>query len=636
MGEFTFRIGEKPIKNVKKVFLLHQISFMKNICDLKYVIILILFFFCNISLSQVDLEKEKRSSKSRQSAIKKVVRSLENNEAEDSLAYNYEKLAREFFINGDYFKAEDYFKRALSIYEKIDNRDKIASTYREIAKIYETKNNLDDAVLNYNMAGDISNDIHIKEVNYNDANRLLNYSNPKVQQSYINENIQLLSGISGNPEERANAWQQMAQTKVELEDRSGAIADLEMALDEVKDIPEEAIKINSEIAKLYLVDNQTDKAIEISKKNVEDAQKVNNSQIEIVQLQNLSDNYFEANKSEEGMSALKQAYDLALKEGRTMDAKNTLQIIINRYGKENDQQKVIELYSGFIDELDNLVKNDSTLLDDRFFIVLEDRILQLEKERILKDELINKTNTFNIALVCLILLILAALILIIRSLYSIKKKNKKIALQSLRREMNPHFIFNSLNSVNQFISENDEFKANKYLSSYSSLMRNVMENSNKDFIPLSVEIEHMNKYLELERMRFDDKFIYKINVDEYLDVEAVFVPNMLIQPHLENAIWHGLRYRSSIGVLNLEIKKDEDYLVVKIEDNGVGLTKSKELKTKHQKEHKSRGLNNTHERIKLLNNLYNTDISISISEKTEDGTGVIVILKFPVKYQNNK
>ena len=198
--------------------------------------------------------------------------------------------------------------------------------------------------------------------------------------------------------------------------------------------------------------------------------------------------------------------------------------------------------------------------------------------------------------------------------------------------MNPHFIFNSLNSVNQFIAQNNELEANKYLSSYSRLMRNIMENSNKDFTPLSTELEQLKEYLDLEHMRFSDKFVYETEVDESLDTDHISVPNMLIQPQLENAIWHGLRYKESGGLLKLSVKPEGNSLCVKIEDNGIGLKKSNELKTRHQKEHHSRGLTNTRERINLLNSLYGMHITIEITEKEGDDedTGVIVLLRFPL------
>jgi two-component system, sensor histidine kinase YesM len=215
-------------------------------------------------------------------------------------------------------------------------------------------------------------------------------------------------------------------------------------------------------------------------------------------------------------------------------------------------------------------------------------------------------------------------------LFSIKTKNKEIALQSLRREMNPHFIFNSLNSVNQFISQNKELEANKYLTSYSNLMRNMMENSNKDFVTLSNEIEQLKKYLDLEHLRFQDKFDYQIIADDNLDIETTFVPNMIVQPHLENAIWHGLRYRETKGTLLLKFTLKKGKIGVIIDDNGIGLTKSQELKTRNQKVHQSRGLTNTKERITLLNELYKTNITFNISEKITPETGTIVEINFPL------
>lgn len=154
----------------------------------------------------------------------------------------------------------------------------------------------------------------------------------------------------------------------------------------------------------------------------------------------------------------------------------------------------------------------------------------------------------------------------------------------------------------------------------------------KDFISLSTELEQLKEYLDLEHMRFSDKFVYKIEVDESLDTDHIRIPNMLIQPQLENAIWHGLRYKESGGLLKLAIQPEGNGFCVRIEDNGIGIKKSNELKTRHQKEHHSRGLTNTRERVNLLNSLYHTHITIEITEKEGDSenTGVIFCLRFPL------
>lgn len=225
-------------------------------------------------------------------------------------------------------------------------------------------------------------------------------------------------------------------------------------------------------------------------------------------------------------------------------------------------------------------------------------------------------------------LLCALLALIVKAWFSIRLKNEKIALQSLRREMNPHFLFNSLNSVNQFIASNNEREANKYLTSYSTLMRRMMENSNNDYVSLSTEIEQLTQYLQLEKLRFSEKFDFTIEVDPLLDTDAVKVPNMLIQPNLENAIWHGLRYKDSKGLLNLRFLRSGSKTVAIIEDNGIGLTESRNSKTKNQMMYESRGLKNVQERIKLLNKIYKTDIRFEMSEKTGDVRGVVVTIEW--------
>lgn len=593
---------------------------------IKYILIFIFLLFSFTISAQTD-----RFGKSK--AVQKVSESLERGESDEAVAANYEKLAKELSTKGEYAKAEDYLNRAKKLYEKLKNKDKIAYIDRELAKVQEAQGKIQVAISSLSAAQSNTSGIQ-RKVDANNMKRLSNQNNPQAQNYYIQQNLDLFEE-SGEKQEQALAFRQMAQNNMDLNRTGEARSNLERALVEVKDNPNEVFNIKKEIANTYIAENKLDKAIEINKDLLADVKKVNNPKAEIKQLQTLSNTYFEAQKSAEGISVLQNAYNLAIEKGQTLEAKNSLEMLIEQYKKDKKPQKALDAYADFMDRLESLMKGDSTLIDAKFFQVQEDRITQLEKERTLKDALIAKQNTFNYVLLGSIALISIFLIFIAKALYSIKKKNKRIALQSLRREMNPHFIFNSLNSVNQFIAQNNELEANKYLSSYSKLMRNIMENSNKDFIPLTTELEQMKEYLDLEYMRFHDKFTYTIDIDKSLDTDAIFIPNMLIQPQLENAIWHGLRYKEGMGSLSLTVKPNSTHIYVVIQDDGIGLTKSQELKTKHQKEHKSRGLTNTYERINLLNSLYNIDISIDINEIKEDNkTGVIVTLRFPKMDKN--
>jgi len=208
-----------------------------------------------------------------------------------------------------------------------------------------------------------------------------------------------------------------------------------------------------------------------------------------------------------------------------------------------------------------------------------------------------------------------------------KRANQLLALKSLRSQMNPHFIFNALNSVNQFISQNDERTANKFLSEFSRLMRLVLENSQEDFISLYKEEEIISLYVKLEHYRFRDKFDYQIQVDEDLNKETIELPPMLIQPYIENAVWHGLRYKETKGHLNIVIGKDINGLKVVVTDDGIGRNKSMALKTVNQRKHNSTGLKNIQERLTILNTIYKTNYKVLIEDLSSDsGTRVTITL----------
>ena len=201
--------------------------------------------------------------------------------------------------------------------------------------------------------------------------------------------------------------------------------------------------------------------------------------------------------------------------------------------------------------------------------------------------------------------------------------------------MNPHFIFNALNSVNLYIAQKDERTANKYLTDFSRLMRLVLEQSQKDFIPLQQELEMIKLYINLEHDRFKDKFEYELNIDGELDEDSLQIPPMLIQPYIENAIWHGLRYKEDKGLLKIQYKLEGENILVRIEDNGIGRKKSREIKTKNQRKTQSTGMYNIESRLRIINSMFNTNISLVVSDLNSDhGTRVEVVI--PIQNSTNK
>jgi two-component system, sensor histidine kinase YesM len=605
---------------------------------IKIRIVFLGFLFTILTANQVFAQDSIRNKKYKPvSKMAKASAALEKSldENDDAkIAKNYEKLAEEFKAKGDNAKAEEYFAKALAIYKKIDAKADKPRVIRSLAKSQESQNKYDAAIKNYETAGAITDDKSSEKINSNDANRLRSAASPVAQADYVNSNIDLLKKES-KTEEVAEAYVQKAENDLQQNNKQIAIESYNQAIVYSKNKPKEVIKIKNKIATIYAANNQFDEAITINQKLLTEAEAKKDIDTQIAQLQELATIYFKKEEPKKAVISLQNAYEISNKNGKTTEVKKTLTKLITYYKANKNDKESIALYDDFFEHFDALIKNDTSLLDTKTFEINEGKIVQLEKEKILKDELISKSTVFNYYLIGALLLLSILIGFIAKSLYEIKTKNKEIALQSLRREMNPHFIFNSLNSVNQFISQNKELEANKYLTNYSNLMRSMMENSNKDFVSLSSEVEQLQKYLDLEHLRFQDKFDFVISVDEKIDPETTFIPNMIIQPHLENAIWHGLRYLENKGLLQLNFILKNDNVIAIIDDNGIGLTKSQELKTHNQKVHESRGLTNTKERIALLNDLYKKGISFEIKEKIAPETGTIVEIIFPLIHKIN-
>ena len=217
----------------------------------------------------------------------------------------------------------------------------------------------------------------------------------------------------------------------------------------------------------------------------------------------------------------------------------------------------------------------------------------------------------------------------------LQQQTTELEMQVLRAQMNPHFIFNSLNSINRFILQNNRAQASEDLTRFSKLVRLILQNSQASLIPLASELEALQLYLELESVRFNHHFIFTIRIGEGLDVSGLKVPPLIIQPYAENAIWHGLMHKEEKGNLQIELFEEENMLCCKITDDGVGRKKATELKTKSASTHKSMGMQITADRITMLQKVNAPTTQIKITDLIlPDGTagGTEVLLKIPACY----
>jgi len=370
---------------------------------------------------------------------------------------------------------------------------------------------------------------------------------------------------------------------------------------------EEKLVLNLDLAQNYIDANQEQKAFKIIKDYSEE------------ELKELS--------LQERLAYHKLYAKLLQKDGRRLAKSNEqyqMYITINEQIKLQEEEE--ELVKQTLEERQKKIEN----IEADFDVYSKELQLMAQKQQnALADLRFQKWISWS--LVVVIAVVLIAVIVLYRITQQKRKANQLLALKSLRSQMNPHFIFNALNSVNSFISKNDERAANKFLSDFSRLMRMVLDGSHEDLISLAQEIQVIELYLKLEQYRFRDKFDYTFNIHPNISQEDFMLPPMLIQPFIENAVWHGLRYKESFGHLNVVIYEENSKVFVEIEDNGIGRKRSQELKTESQKSKSSRGLQNTKERIDVINELYKTKLQLQVSDlkSGEQDCGTKVKLVIP-------
>jgi len=277
--------------------------------------------------------------------------------------------------------------------------------------------------------------------------------------------------------------------------------------------------------------------------------------------------------------------------------------------------------------------------------------LQLQKAQIsLKENQIHEQRRQRYYYIGGIVLLFLALFFIVRDFRNRQRANAAIAsqklktqkaeaihrmaeleLQSLRAQLNPHFMFNSLNAIQELVLMEDNEKSHIYLSAFADLLRMLLDNANQPFIPLKKEIQFLELYLSLENLRIPN-LQYSIEVDEKIATNTVLIPNMILQPYIENAIWHGLSHKKDDRALDIRVRQDHGTILFQIKDNGVGRKKAEELKSLYRKKHRSKGMELLSKRFSLLSKEYSTDIQTTITDlyEHEQPLGTLVEIAIPL------
>jgi len=590
--------------------------------------------------------------------IKKSIDFITKSIAQLGKRADKKKLAKSLTTLGEVYQYHKQYDLAIANYKDALEAQKTTKTTLLLGKAYllnKEYKNAENALLPLKkIKGIISFERVQLHENLGDAYKGLGNTNKSV--AYYNEGITIAKKNQITPKlidlnsKIADAYAEENKI-IEAEGYYGN--SLELAK---KQAPKRVIEEKEKVADFYNKKSKYTYEIQLRKESLEELKKMPNSK-------NLKN---DTNLEEDAISKQRinykianayiaqQQYDTAipyLKES-IKDADNENDLIVQKdatrklselYGIKKEYSKAFETYQKYIAVVDTLyIRKEQEISRaarfNREITSKQNRISGLEQERELSQskydlaltsqELTKESNKRQkwiiYSLILGMFLFGLAAFFFYRSNRQQKLANNLLALKSLRSQMNPHFIFNALNSVNNYIAKSDERSANRYLSEFSTLMRAVLENSEEDYIPLSKELELLKLYTKLEHSRFSDKFEYDIIVDDQIDVATFQIPPMLLQPYIENAIWHGLRYKEKKGFLKINLaQKDKETILITITDDGIGRKKSAALKTSNQKKQKSKGMGNIKKRIAILNDMYKDKVAVHISD-LENGMGTKV------------
>lgn len=251
----------------------------------------------------------------------------------------------------------------------------------------------------------------------------------------------------------------------------------------------------------------------------------------------------------------------------------------------------------------------------------------------------NKYFTYGLAAFIFLLLIIGFLLYYQsrmaakRKISEMNNRLSEITHANLRQQMNPHFIFNTLNSIQYYMYQHDKIATNNYLTKFSRLIRKILENSQHMLVPLKDELDVIQLYLELETLRFKEKFTFEITIDDEIDTLTYKIPTMLIQPYVENAVCHGLINKPDHGLLTIGMQLCQRHICCTIEDNGIGREAASEIKKQKDTSYNSLGTKITESRINITNALYGTDLKVIFTDLKDDGNnpcGTRVELQLPL------
>ncbi len=414
---------------------------------------------------------------------------------------------------------------------------------------------------------------------------------------------------------------------------------------------------NSGLAHVYSDMDNYPKSNEYYFKTLEGAQELGTANIIVDALSNLANNFYQEKKYDSAIEYGNKAISYAKEKGFIKKEIETYNYMFQTYkamGNATKALEYLELYTKKDNERLAQEKSNKILELQTAFEVDKKELLAQNalKEKAIAEEKSKQNRNYLIGAICIAILILFSSLMLYgknnakkkAELISLelKETQKRLALEkqyrhselkALKAQMDPHFIFNALNSIQEYIILNQKKLASDYLGKFADLIRKYLNYSDKRAITLNEEIDCLQMYLELEAIRFEDKLEYKVIVDKNVNTEEILIPTMLIQPYVENALKHGLLHKKDDRKLAVTFHSSEDkILICTIEDNGIGRRKAEELNAKRSILHRSFAAKATESRLNLLNYGREKEIGVvydDLYDNSKNAIGTKVIISIP-------
>lgn len=528
----------------------------------------------------------------------KALKLSENLKWSKGLVTSYRQKGLVYYYKSDYLNALLFSQKALGCSKWTKNKLLEASIYNNIGNIYSDIGEYDKALENYQKL------LKLAEQEKSIDNQLIALVN-----------IAVVRTEQGNHDEAEIQY----------------FKSLKLAEDNHLDsfIP----SICNNLSKTYISTSNYEKATKYLNKGIQKANELNNKYTLAILKRNLADVYLKTNNLENAESLLLESISLAKSNNTIEWEAQSLKLLYEVYEKQQHTKKALSTYKLYISLRDSIVNNDK-----KAELIKRDLIFENDKKQALAQAEINRQKFIKKSAIIggssLIFAIVIGFILYYRKRNAEAQKqeaefNAKVSdteLKALRAQMNPHFIFNALNSINDFISKNNAEAASKYLTKFAKIMRQTLENSTQKEITLADDLKLVELYMQIEALRLNNKFTYKIHIDSEIDTENTLVPPLILQPFIENSIWHGISKKEGSGHITISIKKEEDMLVCTVEDDGVGFKVSASNSNK-----KSLGQSITKTRIEIINKTKKTKGTVT-NLNTENGFCVEVKLPFQLAY----